>query len=460
MSEAYQKFDELSYKVPFDIEHRRKIKFNISRYDLKVPEGKKQYKFLELAKKRAAFLKYKAINDIDRYLLEFEANFIQKGGKVIWANDANEAIKEINKILTKHSARTIVKSKSMITEEIDFNEEMHKSHRESLETDLGEFIVQVAGEKPYHIITPIMHKSKEDVAELFTKKYDLAPNSTPEEITAFVRKLLREKFVTADAGITGVNFIVADTGSVCVTENEGNALLSVAFPKVHIAIAGIEKIIPSLEDIDLYWSLLSTYGTGQNITVYNNIISGPRQENETDGPLDMYVVLLDNGRTKLLAQQEQRRALSCIRCGACLNGCPIYKNMGGHAYGTTYSGPIGAVITPYLSGLDEFKHLSYASTLCGKCSEVCPVKIPLHDLLLHNRNDAVKAGYSTLTWKAIVFGWKKAMLNRWIIDLLGSKTKNFGMNLVAKKLWGPRRNLPIFKPKSFNQTWRENHKKA
>lgn len=459
MSEAYQKFDELSYKVPFDLEHRRKIKFNISRYDLKVPEGKKQYKYLELAKKRAAFLKYKAINDIDRYLLEFEANFIQKGGKVIWANDANEAVKEINKILTKHSARTIVKSKSMITEEIDFNEEMHKSKRESLETDLGEFIVQVAGEKPYHIITPIMHKSKEDVAELFSKKYDLTPNSSPEEITAFVRKLLREKFVHADAGITGVNFLVADTGSVCVTENEGNALMSVSFPKVHIAIAGIEKIIPSLEDLDLYWSLLSTFGTGQNITVYNNIISGPRQENETDGPLDMYVVLLDNNRTKLLAQQEQRRALSCIRCGACLNGCPIYKNMGGHAYGTTYSGPIGAVITPYLCGLDEFKHLSYASTLCGKCSEVCPVKIPLHDLLLHNRNDAVKAGYYTLTWKTIVFGWKKAMLNRWIIDLFGSKAKNLGMNLVANKLWGPRRDLPVFKQKSFNQTWKDNHKK-
>lgn len=459
MSEAYQKFDEISYKVPFDLEHRRKIKFNISRYDLKVPEGKKQYKYLELAKKRAAFLKYKAINDIDRYLLEFEANFIQKGGKVIWAIDANEAVKEINKILTKHSARTIVKSKSMITEEIDFNEEMHKSKRESLETDLGEFIVQVAGEKPYHIITPIMHKSKEDVAELFSKKYDLTPNSSPEELTAFVRKLLREKFVNADAGITGVNFLVADTGSICVTENEGNALMSVSFPKVHIAIAGIEKIIPSIEDLDLYWSLLSTFGTGQNITVYNNIISGPRQENETDGPLDMYVVLLDNNRTKLLAQQEQRRALSCIRCGACLNGCPIYKNMGGHAYGTTYSGPIGAVITPYLCGLDEFKHLSYASTLCGKCSEVCPVKIPLHDLLLHNRNDAVKAGYSTLTWKTIVFGWKKAMLNRWIIDIFGSKAKNLGMNLLANKLWGPRRDLPVFKKKSFNQTWKDNHKR-
>ena len=455
MSEAYQKFDELSYKVPFDLEHRRKIKFNISRYDLKVPEGKKQYKYLELAKKRAAFLKYKAINDIDRYLLEFEANFIQKGGKVIWANDANEAVKEINKILTKHSARTIVKSKSMITEEIDFNEEMHKSKRESLETDLGEFIVQVAGEKPYHIITPIMHKSKEDVAELFSKKYDLTPNSSPEEITAFVRKLLREKFVNADAGITGVNFLVADTGSVCVTENEGNALMSVSFPKVHIAIAGIEKIIPSLEDLDLYWSLLSTFGTGQNITVYNNIISGPRQENETDGPLDMYVVLLDNNRTKLLAQQEQRRALSCIRCGACLNGCPIYKNMGGHAYGTTYSGPIGAVITPYLCGLDEFKHLSYASTLCGKCSEVCPVKIPLHDLLLHNRNDAVKAGYSSTTWKVIVFGWKKVMLNRWMIDFFGAKTKNFAVQKAGKKLWGARRELPEIKAKSFNQLWKE-----
>lgn len=457
MPKAYDQFIEKSEIIPFDTEHRRKIKFNISRYDAQVQEGKKQYRILELAKRRAGYLKYRSFCELDKYLIDFELNMAARGGKVIWAKDAGEAIEEIIKILKKHDTRTIVKSRSMITEEIEFNEEMKKHKIEFVETDLGEFIVQLAGEKPYHITTPLMHKSKEDIAALFNEKYGTSENSTPKDVMAFVRKMLREKFIKAEVGVVGINFLVADTGAVCVTENEGNALMSVSFPKLTIAVGGIEKVIPSLEDLDLYWSLLSTFGTGQNITAYNTILTGPRQENETDGPDDMYVVLIDNGRTKLLEQEEQRRALSCIRCGACLNGCPVYKNMGGHAYGTTYSGPIGAVITPYMKGLDEYKHLSFASTLCGKCTEVCPVKIPLHELLLKNRNDAIKAGYSTTNWKFFMYGWKKIMLNRWMIDFFGAKTKNFAVKKAIKKLWGPRRELPEIKAKSFNQMWKESN---
>jgi len=457
MPKAYDQFIEQSGIIPFDTEHRRKIKFNILRYDAQVLEGKKQYRILELAKRRAGYLKYRSICELDKYLIDFELNMVARGGKVIWAKDADEAIEEIIKILKKHDAKTIVKSKSIITEEIEFNEEMKKRKIESVETDLGEFIVELAGEKPYHIITPLMHKSKEDIATLFHKKYETPENSTPENITAFVRKMLREKFIKADVGVTGINFLIADTGAVCVTENEGNALMSVSFPKLYIAIGGIEKVIPSLEDLDLYWSLLSTFATGQNISAYNTILTGPRQENETDGPNDMYVVLIDNGRTKLLEQEEQRRALSCIRCGACLNGCPVYKNMGGHAYATTYSGPIGAVITPHMKGLDEYKHLSFASTLCGKCTEVCPVKIPLHELLLKNRNDTIKAGHSTTNLKFFMYGWKKIMLNRWMIDFFGAKTKNFTVIKAAKKGWGPRRELPEIKAKSFNQMWKESN---
>jgi L-lactate dehydrogenase complex protein LldF len=438
----------------FDKEHRRKLAFNIQQYDKKVDEGKHQFSDFDTARQRANFLKWRTIEQLDRHLIEFEANFIKRGGKVIWANDAEEAITEIVKILTSINAKTVVKSKSMTTEEIHVNAALTNAGIESIETDLGEFIVQLRDEPPYHIVTPAMHLSKEDVAKTFNEKYNLPLDYTPKQITAFVRERLREKYQRADAGITGANFLIADTGSIAVTENEGNALMSIAFPKVHIAIAGIEKIIPSLTDLDLFWPLLATHGTGQNITVYNSILSGPKQENESDGPEEMYVVLLDNGRTNLLAQPDQRQALYCIRCGACLNGCPIYKGVGGHAYGSTYSGPIGSVITPHYNGMKEFKHLSYASSLCGKCTEVCPVRIDLHKLLLFNRRDAVAQHTNPKPERWIYSFWKKAMLSRRLMNQGGAKAKNFILQNFFRKNWGDRRELPKVAARSFNEQWR------
>ncbi|MBL0064732.1 MAG: iron-sulfur cluster-binding protein [Bacteroidetes bacterium] len=442
----------------FDKEHRRKLAFNILQYDKKVEEGKHQFADFDTARHRASTLKWRITENLDKYLIEFEANFIKRGGKVIWAQDGEEAMTEIIKIMKNANARTVVKSKSMTTEEIHVNAALEKEGIESIETDLGEFIVQLRNEHPYHIVTPAMHLSKEDVAKTFHEKYNLPLKSTPKEITAFVRERLRTKYQHADVGITGANFLIADTGGVAVTENEGNALMSVAFPKIHIAIAGIEKIIPSLTDLDLFWPLLATHGTGQNITVYNSVMTGPRQQDETDGPVEMYVVLLDNGRTNLLAQQEQRQALSCIRCGACLNGCPIYKGVGGHAYGSTYSGPIGSVITPHYDGMKEFKHLSYASSLCGKCTDVCPVRIELHKLLLYNRRDAVDQNLNPGSERWIFSFWKKAMLNRTLLNMGGSRVKNFVLKNFFRKAWGDRRELPKMAPKSFNEIWREMHK--
>jgi len=453
MTELHKKFIKDSEKKAFDINHRNTIKFNISRYEKAVINGKKQFKNLELARNRAANIKHKVISETENYLNEFEANFIKHGGKVIWAEDSNEAIKEILKILKKHNTKKVVKSKSMTTEEIELNQSLEKNNIESLETDLGEYIVQLNNEKPYHIVTPAMHLSKEDIAKLFNKKFKTPNNSTPEEITAFVRQLLREKFTEADVGITGANFLISDIGAVALTENEGNGVMSMAFPKVHIAIAGIEKLIPSLEDLNLFWPLLSTYGTGQNITVYNSIITGPKQEDELDGPDEMYVVLLDNNRTNLLSKEKQRRALSCIRCGACLNNCPVYKNIGGHSYNTTYSGPIGAVITPYLKSMDDYKHLSFASSLCGKCTDNCPVKIPLHQLLLYNRNDSIKESKIKFSEKLMMFGWKKVMLNRSLMDIVGGNLKNIAIKMFFRKAWGPRRELPKIQPKSFKKLW-------
>ncbi|MCD4682279.1 MAG: iron-sulfur cluster-binding protein [Bacteroidales bacterium] len=459
MHEIYNKFLKDSEKKAFDLEHRNKINFNISKYDAAVAKGKEQYKDIELARKRAAFLKHRIVNNLEKYLIEFAANFEKKGGKIIWALDKDEAIVEILALMRKYNAKHVVKSKSMTTEEIEINEALENNNIESLETDLGEYIVQIAGEKPYHIVTPAMHKSRDDIAQLFNEKFNTPRESTPEELTGFVRDKLRDKFVTADIGITGGNFLIADTGSVCLTENEGNGLMSMSFPKVHIAIVGVEKIIPSLIDLDLFWPLLSSYGTGQKITVYNSIISGPKQEDETDGPEDMYLILLENNRSEILKHDEQRVALTCIRCGACLNACPVYKNIGGHTYNTTYSGPIGSVITPYLKGIESYKHLSFASSLCGSCTDVCPLKIPIHELLLNNRNESVKSGYASSSEKISISSMKRFLSKRKRMDMFNAKVKNMGMQMIFKNAWGPRRELPKFAKKSFREMWMEKERK-
>jgi len=455
MSNALELFLEASEKKILDVNHRKTLQFNIAQYDKKVIEGKEQFSNLDLAKTRAAAIKQKSIDNLEKYLIEFEGNFIKRGGKVIWAQDSEEVIKESLQIMKKAKAKMVVKSKSMTTEEVNFNDELTKAGIESIETDLGEYIVQLRNETPYHIVTPAMHLSKEEIAQTFNEKKGTPINYTPEQITNFVRMELRKQYSKAEVGVTGGNFLIADSGAIAVTENEGNGLMTMAFPKVQIVIVGIEKIIPSLLDLDLFWPLLATYGTGQQIAVYNTIYSGPRQTGETDGPEEMYVILLDNGRTTVLAETEQRRALSCIRCGACLNACPVYNTIGGHAYGSTYSGPIGSIITPHFKGMEEFKHLSFASTMCGKCTEVCPVKIDIHKLLLENRKQSVEKGLSTKTENWVWHFWKKAMLKRSKMDKGGPKIKNFMLKQFFKKQWGERRDLPEVAQKSFNQIWRE-----
>ncbi|SDT69416.1 L-lactate dehydrogenase complex protein LldF [Mucilaginibacter mallensis] len=439
----------------FDVDHRRIINYNIGKYDAAVTRGLSRMINLDNAKRKGHVIKWKVMENLDKFLPEFEANFQKRGGKVIWANDAEEANREILNILNRAGAKTVVKSKSMVTEEIHLNEFLEGNHIESLETDLGEYIVQLLGQKPYHIVTPAMHLSKEDIAKLFNERFGTPIDATPEQLTQKARELLRDKYVQADAGITGANFLIADTGSIAISENEGNARLSTSFPKIHITVVGIEKIIPSLTDLDLFWPMLATHGTGQNLTVYNTILSGPRQANETDGPEEMYVILLDNGRTNLLAQKEQRQGLYCIRCGACLNACPVYKNIGGHTYNTEYSGPIGSIITPHMRGMEDFKHLSYASSLCGKCTEVCPVKIDIHKMLLLNRRDAVK---DELVAKKEQWGWaiwRKGMLNRKLMDYFSGKTKNFFLKTLFKRTWGHLREMPTVAEKSFAKQWQE-----
>src|SRR6201994_1071929 len=406
----------------------------MSRYDAAVPQGKQQFAELNLARERAKNIKWRALGTLDQQLEDFVSSFTKRGGRVIWAENSDQALAEILTICKEKSCRTIVKSKSMVTEELKLNHFLEEHGIESVETDLGEYIQQLDGEPPYHIVTPAMHKSKEDVAKLFYEKLGTKPNLTPEQLTLVAREKLRKKYVQAEIGITGANFIVSDVGGIAVTENEGNARLSASFPKTHIVIVGLEKLIPSMTDLGLFWPLLATYGTGQRVTVYNTIITGPRQQGETDGPDEMYVILLDNGRTNILANAKARESLYCIRCGACLNACPIYKNIGGHSYGTTYSGPIGAVINPHLKDMGEWKHLSFASSLCGNCTEVCSVKINLHELLLDNRSEAVEDGYAALSERLAWKVWRKASLNRSLMNAGSSNIKNWVLN-KAFKAW-------------------------
>lgn len=454
MSQSH-KFTHAAEAIAFDVKHRNTIKFNISRYDTAVSKGMARYNNVEAAKMQAAAIKRDVLQNWDKYLLQFEEMISARGVEVLWAKDTDEATNYIEQILRENEAKLLVKSKSMTTEEIELNETAERMGCESVETDLGEFIVQVAGERPYHIVTPAMHKSKGDIAKLFNEKFGTPIDSTPEEMTEYVRQVLRKKYTTAQVGVTGANFLIADIGGISVTENEGNGLMSTAFPRVHIVIAGIEKIIPEMKQLGLFYPLLAAHGTGQQITAYNTIFTGPRQANEVDGPEKMVVILLDNGRTNVFADDEAYESLACIRCGACLNGCPVYKTIGGYTYNTTYSGPIGSVLTPFLRGFKDFSHLSFASTLCGKCVEVCPVKIPLTDILLSNRRKAVEQNLRPAAEKWLMKGFRLMSSKRSGFDIFPGALKNAGtypFNFVG---WGPKRSMPKFAGKSFSQQYKK-----
>jgi len=457
VSQAH-KFTHDAEAIAFDLKHRNTIKFNISRYDAAVEKGMARYNNVEAAKSQAAAIKRDVLRHWDEYLIQFEEKITSRGVEVLWAKDSDEATGFIEQILRENDAQLLVKSKSMTTEEIELNQIAERNGCESVETDLGEFIVQLAGEKPYHIVTPAMHKSKGDIAKLFNEKFGTPIDSTPEEMTEYVRQVLRKKYTKAQVGVTGANFLIADIGGISVTENEGNGLMTTAFPKLHIVLAGIEKIIPKMSQLGLFYPLLAVHGTGQQITAYNTIFTGPRQVNEVDGPEKMIVILLDNGRTNVFADDEAFESLACIRCGACLNGCPVYKTIGGYTYDTTYSGPIGSVLTPFLRGFKDFSHLSFASTLCGKCNDVCPVKIPLTDILLSNRRKAVEQHLRPAAEKWLMKGFSLISSNRIGFDIFPGVLKSAGtypLNFIG---WGPKRSMPKFASTSFSQQYRMKQK--
>ena len=410
---------------------------------------------------RAHEIKKHTIEHLDYYLEQLEANVVAHGGKVVFCRTGDEVADFVLGLAKERKARLIVKSKSMTTEEIHFNDYLERHQLETVETDLGEYILQLAHQRPYHIVAPALHMTRYDVADLFTRTLGVEKEVAPENQAKIARATLREKFLHADIGVTGANFLIADSGAIVVVENEGNARLSSSAPKIHIAVAGIEKLIPRAQDLGVFLSLLGRSATGQPLTSYTSFLSGPRRSGEVDGPDEFYVVLLDNGRTKLLRDPEKRQSLYCIRCGACLNHCPVYRKIGGHNYPWVYSGPIGAIITPQFHGVEKDSWLPFASSLCGACAEVCPVKIEIPKLLLKLRSEVTEAQYREgrgamerlAFW---LFAWVMTHPRVYgMLGRLGAKLAPVPPKLGPLKKWASQRTLPRLAPKSFHEMWKE-----
>ena len=464
MIKAVSQFKTDALRLTRDLTHRAFINTALKKYEVARDARKSRFQNWQSARQAAAEIKWEAINHLDKYLTEFVTKTESRGTKVHWASTAEQAREIIIGIIREKKAHSVVKSKVMTGEEIHLNEALEKAGFEVAESDLGEYIVQLRHEPPYHFVFPAMHLTRGEISALFEKELGSAPTDDPEELTMIARRALRKKYVTADIGISGANFAIAETGMISITENEGNARLTCALPKVHIALMGIEKLLPKMEDLALFLPLLGTAGAGQALTGYNSMYNGPRQPGESDGPEEFHIVLLDNKRTVLLADAEQRDALHCIRCGACLNVCPIYKNIGGHSYGTTYQGPIGSVITPHLRGLQDWKHLSSASSLCGACTEACPVKINLHHHLLQSRRNAV--AQKPVWWEKAAFRIFSFVMNRPGLYAMAGIFGRIGQALHPlikatpldpARAWTETRELPKVAGETFKDYWRNKH---
>ncbi|MBK5292231.1 MAG: iron-sulfur cluster-binding protein [Acidobacteriia bacterium] len=432
----------------------------------------------EAWREQANRIKRHTIENLDHYLEQLEQNLVHNGGKVIWARDATEAADFILKLAKDNNALRLVKSKSMTTEEIDLNERLEHHRLDVVETDLGEYILQLAHQRPYHIVAPALHMTRYQVADIFTERLGVAREVVIEKQTMIARAKLREKFLTADIGITGANFLIADSGAVVVVENEGNARLSSSAPRIQIAVAGLEKLIPRAQDLAIFLKILGRSATGQPLTVYTSFLAGPRRAGEIDGPEQFYLVLVDNGRTRVLADRDKRQALYCIRCGACLNHCPVYRKIGGHNYPWVYSGPIGAILSPLFHGVTEDPWLPSASSLCGACGEVCPVKIEIPKILLELRNDVVKAKQREGSGKLERWAfriWAFFMRHPKLYEMAGmaapailpEASGGAWIQSVALPLrigplarWLSQRDLPPPAARSFRQQWRERRRQA
>jgi L-lactate dehydrogenase complex protein LldF len=391
-------FYAASNQAAADTELNRKLENASARHFEHLAVAKKEFAPYESERDTARRIKEDSIQRLDQLLTELRHRLEERGVKVFFAEDAAAARNYILAVAKAAGVKRVVKGKSMATEEIALNPALEQAGIEPVETDLGEYIVQLRREPPSHIITPAIHLSKEDIGQLFAEKLGIEYTADPPALTAVARERLRDKFLTAEMGITGVNFAVAETGTLVIVENEGNGRFCTTTPDIHIAVMGIEKVIPKFEDLSHFLEILARTATGQRLTAYTSFLNGPRGAGDLDGPREMHLVVLDNGRTRMLADPVLREALYCLRCGACLNACPVYRHIGGHAYKSAYPGPIGAIVSPSLFGTAAAGHLPFASTLCGACKEVCPVKIDIPRILLHLRWQMTEGDGEKVVW--------------------------------------------------------------
>lgn len=424
----------------------------------------------ERLRDRGKEIRANTLAHLDQYLETLARNVEKNGGVVHWAKDAAEAREIIIRLARERNVKLVAKAKSMVGEEIEINHALEAAGITPVETDLGEYIVQLAHERPSHIIAPIFHKSKEQVAELFSREFGRQVEPDIPTLVKLARATLREKFLQAEMGFSGVNFAIAETGTIAIVTNEGNGRMCTSVPRIHVALMGLEKVVPTWDEFAVLLGLLPRSGTGQQISVYTTMISGPKRTNDPDGPEEFHLVILDNGRTKLLSG-ELREALQCIRCGACLNICPVYGQIGGHAYGWVYPGPIGSLLTPSYAGLREYADLPHASSLCGACRDVCPVRIDIPRMLVALRTQEVKQGARPFIEDAI-FKLTAFVLGNSVLYSLASKFGHFAQLPFARRgrlpslplmgRWTQARDFPIVQAKTFHERWkdlnREGHK--
>ena len=400
------------------------------------------------------------LTHLDHYLEQAEARLQANGAQVHWAGSQDDVHRILSGIIARRGAKRVVKGKSMLSEELEVNDLLEKRGVEVLETDLGEYILQLLGQPPSHIVGPAIHLSLDEIRRLYHEVHGTGLDATPDELAHVSRGILREAFLAADLGITGGNFLVAETGTLALIENEGNIRLTTSAPPVHVALVGIEKLLPRWSDLAVFLQLTSRAATGQPVGNYVSMIHGPRAAGERDGPEEVHVVLVDNGRSNVLADPEVWEALRCVRCGACLNACPVYRQTGGHAYGAVYSGPIGSVLNPGLAGLHEAMPLPFASSLCGACEEACPVRIPIPELLLTWRRRAVEAGMTPRSKGALLSAWTAAATRPGLYAAAGELLHALPAPVRRVPLpvvngWREVREDPEPAPTSFRKLWRE-----
>ena len=451
MSEPQTIFKESS-ALAFDEEHWQKINYSTGCFENNFAKGKENYRNLDLEKQRAYTLRNKSLLNTEKLLVDFETHFAENGGKVLWARNADDALTMIFDLIRKEKANAIMRSNSTVLDEIELNGFLERKNIRVVETEVGRFVLQKGQQKSYHPLAPSIHLSKEENNAILTSNFKLKPDSSVKQMVNFVRHEVGVETKDVSICVTGANFLLSDTGGVVLTENEGNILKSTSLAKIHIVVAGIAKVIPNMDDLSVLLPLLSLHSNGQSMAACNSITFGPSTTG--NGPEQMYVILLDNNRSQLLAHETQRKVMSCIHCGACISVCPVYKNIGGYSYGTKHIGPVGTVMAPLMEGLEDFNYLNSACSLCGKCVDICPVKIPLDDLIIENRHLAIMEKTDSARYESLV----KAMI--WHCKTRKKMDgplffKKLEMKRLLGPLWGDERPMPEFAAKSFSQQWRE-----